>query len=329
MSLSPGTDECDTDLDCTDNLDPYHYECISGTCTKIMGAGNNECMMDAQCSSSPTTTVAGATTTTVRITTTTIVIVSCSGTGVYNTDNCDNECDASCEECKQIAGLPCYRCEKECDKLGAGWDDITICNTCDSQHEDCVEHATCDDCYHCVEECPDSMDYYRFAGCDATCDNRLCRKVGEAEPQSQYKECYRCYPPVCGDGFITPPEECEKTADCPTHHTCNGNCKCITDCASFCGAQGAGYANVAGVTSANKCYDKNDPTSELSKALAAIKKTCRASCGKGAFMGGLSANCCCIKTNFVEPCDHCPCTVGVDCHLMTCDPQLAACKAGL
>ncbi|MFH1404253.1 MAG: hypothetical protein ABIH11_08300 [Candidatus Altiarchaeota archaeon] len=342
MKLSPGTNECDTDLNCVEW--EYHYECQNGACVKIEGSGTNECLMDAQCPSTPTTTQAGATTTTqagattttVRVTTT-VVIVSCQGTGVYNTNNCDNNCDASCEKCEQITGLPCYRCVKDCGKLGAGWGTSSVCGGCDTQHEECVEHDSCDGCYHCVEVCPEDtngVDYYRFQGCDAKCQVELCRQVKLHEPQSKYKDCYRCYEPECGDGILSLGEECEvgATQTCQDTHSGSGakylvcdpfDCLCYPDCDDFCDDQG-NFPDVnvnlgGGATQA-------DCDAEMKKQMNALKGNCKAVCGEYAWYPEKNGEyCCCIDVDSRD-CLNCP---NQNPALIDCNTPLAQCKAGL
>jgi hypothetical protein len=362
-SLTPGTDECDTDLDCVEW--EYHYECQDGACVKVDGAGSNECeAMDAQCKhmecqgdqcvevltpgdstcnenadcgGAPTTTVK-ASTTTLKMTTTTQKGggIQCGG-DLYNEKDCKKECDTSCETCVQYEDWPCYYCRKDCSKLGKGWGDMTKCSSCDLQHEDCVEHATCDGCYHCVVECPedtDGVDYYRFPGCDAKCESSLCRQVKLAQPQSKYKECYRCYDPVCGDGIVSwPDEECETDADCPKYHKCHPlDCLCDTDCNAFCAAQphtgdGRPFTLAATGKTNVQCSDKNDPTSVLATAINALKEQCYAVCGRAYFLDGMSDSCCCIKTD-KQKCLNCPCTFGVNCP-PDCNTPMNTCKANI
>lgn len=239
----------------------------------------------------------------------------------YNTDNCDNSCNNNCETCEQEGGTPCYKCQADCSKLGSGWGTSSICATCDSQHEECQKHAECDDCYHCVTVCPqdtDGVDYYRYQGCDATCDSRLCRQVKLAQPQSQYKECYRCYDPVCGDDIVSPPDEdCEYDSDCPDYHYCDMDCLCMPDCNKYCADQGVnGYAYFAAAATKAQCQ------TEAKNRMNALSAQCRAVCSAHSFMTGVNDVCCCVDANW-KPCANCP---GQN---PDCTQALADCKASL
>ncbi|MCK4491391.1 MAG: hypothetical protein KAU03_02125, partial [Candidatus Altiarchaeales archaeon] len=150
----------------------------------------------------------------------------------------------------------------------------------------------------------------------------------------------------CGDGVLDSGETCEVGIGCPTYHNCNmETCQCELSCTDFCGSRGDGYTNYPGATTQAECSEVNseqyadggsvytryiEPYSKLEEALMEISEVCCASCGSAAMYGSAEdVKCCCIKTNKVCPCDYCPCTVGVDCHLMTCEPQSAACMDGL
>ena len=230
-------------------------------------------------------------------------------------------------------GLSCINCkcvgcgdgrlnqpEEECDrwskkvKVNDVWlweGDLIDCKsgfTCDFGACECVKNPVCGDgILDSGEQCEKDSDCDTGYECSENCN---CIKV-----------------PYCGDGILDSGEQCEGEGSV-NYHKCV-NCQYVTDCNSFCSSVGNGYANTPGITTSSDCSDKNNPSSALSMALNGIKKTCRASCGSASFLNGISDTCCCIKTNFVEPCDHCPCTEGVDCHLMTCAPQAAACQTGL
>ena len=47
--------------------------------------------------------------------------------------------------------------------------------------------------------------------------------------------CAACGVPVCGDGFITPPETCEVDADCSDGYWCNTSCQCQAEAGLQCG----------------------------------------------------------------------------------------------
>ncbi|MFH1126122.1 MAG: hypothetical protein V1703_03270 [Candidatus Altiarchaeota archaeon] len=268
-------------------------------------------------STQATTTRATTTqaTTTTRATTTTIVV--CGGS-LFNSNNCDGQCNQACEVCSQYQGTPCYYCQKDCTRIGSGWGTSSVCSGCDSQHEECVQHSTCSGCYHCVETCPENLGYYRFQGCDAQCDSRLCAKVGGS---GQYKDCYQCNQPRCGDGIISPPgEECEQDSDCPDYHYCDVDCLCTTDCAGYCADQGAnGYTLIGGIGTKAKCEDKMNADMDAKRA------NCRAVCGAYAWLSGMSTDCCCVDTDW-KPCLNCP---NQDPARIDCDTPLAQCKAGL
>ncbi|MBM3309278.1 MAG: hypothetical protein FJY77_03405 [Candidatus Altiarchaeales archaeon] len=56
---------------------------------------------------------------------------------------------------------------------------------------------------------------------------------------------------------------------------------------------------------------------------------CRAVCGAYAWMDGLSADCCCVDTDW-KPCLNCPCgSPPLPACPYDCDTPLAQCQAGL
>ncbi|MFH0862162.1 MAG: hypothetical protein V1875_03945 [Candidatus Altiarchaeota archaeon] len=243
--------------------------------------------------------------------------VQCSG-DLYSSADCSGGCNSACETCSRYQQTPCYECKKDCTKLGQGWGDSTKCSSCDSKHFECKEHDTCDGCYHCVETCPASSGYFRFAGCDATCDSRLCAKVGSG----QYADCYKCSAARCGDGIVTHGEECEKDADCG-NAKCVG-CLCQFDCPGFCGGQGAnGYAVTAGPATEDAC--KANAAAQGN----ALNANCRATCWASAFSSYSTPRgvqtCCCTDADW-KPCLNCP---NQNQALIDCDTPLAQCKAGL
>jgi hypothetical protein len=247
--------------------------------------------------------------------------IQCSG-DLYESSNCDNECTA-CDECIQYPGTPCYYCSPiNCNQLPGGWSSSV---RCDGNHETVEYHPECPRCIRCKTVCPKNLGYYTTQTCGGRCITELCNKIGGT---GEYKDCYRCADPVCGDGIRSPGEECETDGHCSTYHTCI-NCECITDCDAYCASMGSGYTYHPGAVSQDDCGNNNDPNSMVGQAVSAISQTCCASCGKAYYREGRTANCCCIKTNKVCPCSYCPCREGIDCHLMTCEPQMNACQVGL
>jgi len=242
-----------------------------------------------------TTTQQGATTTTIRTTTTTIIIVSCQG-DLYDSSNCNGGCNQACETCERYQQSPCYYCRKDCSRLGAGW---ATSASCDGQHEVLETSQTCSGCYRCNEVCPEP-DYYRLQGCNGKCPTILCRQVKVHEPQSQYKDCYKCYPPVCGNDIIEPGEQCEDDLDCPDYHVCNLNCQCATDCAGYCTSRGVnGYPQSQGIATKALCE------ADMNAKMAALNCQNQAKCGAYAWMDGLTADCCCVDVQCGATVDAC------------------------
>ncbi|GAG17458.1 unnamed protein product, partial [marine sediment metagenome] len=75
-------------------------------------------------------------------------------------------------------------------------------------------------------------------------------------------------------------------------------------------------------SSGNDCAGEGNPNSVLAQEISELSESCYAVCGKGYFLGGLSDNCCCIKTNKVR-CIDCP---GEN---PDCDTAMTECKAGI
>ena len=132
------------------------------------------------------------------------------GEGLYNSSDCNGECDETCEECVQYQEYPCYKCEnKDCSEISSGgvtlYNSYTECREyCDSEEGYCTNWDTCEHCYYCK-------------------------------------------PYVCGNGVLEPGEQCEEGYSCPDYHNCNSDCQCITDCGAYCGSVGVGYTNYGGV----------------------------------------------------------------------------------
>ncbi len=140
--------------------------------------------------------------------------ISCSG-DLYEQDDCDGDCDSTCETCEEYEGSPCYSCEKKpCREFPEGD------NLCDSLSE-------------CRSDCPSSLGQCRRWD---TCDN-----------------CYECIPYECGNDVIESGEQCEDDLDCPDYHSCS-DCECVTNCGAYCtGSGNNGYFQVGGINSKANC----------------------------------------------------------------------------
>lgn len=133
-----------------------------------------------------TTTTSWASTTTRATTTTaaspTTTVVQCLGS-LYGTSNCNNQCNAECEECGQYQSTPCYYCQDlDCQDV-----DIVLYNTfneCQSHCQDgmCNISSTCSHCYECQpyvcgngdvepgEQCEEDADCVGYGYCDINCE---------------------------------------------------------------------------------------------------------------------------------------------------------------
>jgi len=284
----------------------------------------------APTTSTPTTTPQTTAPTTSTPTTTPTTVVGC-GTGLYENSNCDGDCDSECEDCVEYAGTLCYRCvDKDCSDLSGGWSSSV---SCDSNHEELEYHPSCSGCYQCNEVCPEDVagiDYYINPGCEAKCYSDLCRQVVNHEPQSQYKDCYRCYEPECGNGVLESGEECEVDADCIGYSYCDLDCECQPDCVDYCDDQGVdGYNWIndgAGgspvITSSAQC------SAWMAQKLQQISKNCFTSCAaSSSYTYDSVYSCCCVDWNSLPAKTPCPCTVGVNCPVIL--PTEAECQATL
>jgi len=199
------------------------------------------------------------------------------GSGLYDSSDCDGECDAKCEECKQYRDMPCYTCaKKDCSEIDTSPLQITLYNS----YEECVKHCNDPDLGYCKQ----------YDKCD---------------------HCWFCYLYECGNGVVEPGEECENDLDCEDisiYLSCNlADCLCYPDCEAYCDDQGKdGYqwVNKQGgpapnVDSKKKCRDW------AQQKLQQIKKDCFTSCVASAYMEHNGVSCCCVDWNSI-PCKNCP-----------------------
>ena len=252
-----------------------------------------------------TTTTPGTTTVTATTVPSTTITVTSSCEGDLHDDNtCDGACNTDCETCELYPNTPCYWCKKDCGILGSGW---TNSLTCDLNHNVLERNDACG-CYKCTEVCPKDDGYYLRPGCDGDCASILCRNVSESQPQSQYKDCLMCYPPVCGNGLIEPGEDCEVDADCLGYAYCDADCECQPDCIDFCDDQGVnGYQWINDGVGGSPNIASSAACSNWAQAkLTAISAQCKTSCvASASYSYDGSYACCCVDWNSLA-CADCP-----------------------
>jgi hypothetical protein len=254
--------------------------------------------------------------------------------GYYYKDNtCNDTCDSEEGEiCGTLMGTQnCYYCRGITTTIASattttvaqcGGDLYSSSNCdgrCDSKCEQCLQYQGWP-CYICENKpCSQISETYPLYGSSSDCARNCSQNVGQCRPYSDCTHCYYCYLYECGNGDVEPGEQCEDDSDCPDYHNCNANCECVTNCAGYCANQG--YPYIQGIGSKADCEDK------LTADMNALRNagTCRAVCGAYAWMEGMSADCCCVDTDW-KPCLNCP---NQNPALIDCQTPLAQCTAGL
>jgi len=157
-------DSCEQDEDC------------------VVLSGTQNCYYCAQKGQSTTTQATTTHATTTHATTTTQPAIQC-GQGRYDSNNCDGDCDPTCEYCTQYQSYPCYYCEyKECEDIRPGlYDSFSDCMADCWPGGQCNVSDECDHCFECVlyecgngivepnEQCEDDLDCPGYGYCDMDC----------------------------------------------------------------------------------------------------------------------------------------------------------------
>lgn len=172
--------------------------------------------------------------------------VDCLANGLYGSNACGGACKPN-QGCTTSYKYPldgpkvCYECYDACTE-GSYYRDDKCGNSC-ANGQVCRRFAGI--CYGC-SSCESHAGHYVDSKCNGECkENEVCLMTGDPESEKNYPDCHKCYEktppittPVCGDGYITPPEECDPAYEsrgiatwksmCPEGTACcPETCKCV------------------------------------------------------------------------------------------------------